>query len=255
MHSSSNKSREMRSTLRHTVFISFYNKPKPCHMSNLNCFSLKSYLSVFLTTCSTSKEDRQNESKKKLQNTLLTHQYVEKELERKIHELEERMISLAKQKRLPEAKNAALERHGCVQKHAKNQGLLQFTQNLLDSIADTHVMNDTVATLSEAQTLFNTIDAPKIYKKFNKLANQYTTFRQDIDDVQEQMSERLQVDTPVQDDAELQTWYAELEALARDTPPSLEATILPNVPASTPTLGTPAPRHSVAAAYANAGLM
>lgn len=213
-----------------------------------SCLALKSYFQLLFTSCSSSIEDRQNTSKIKLEGQILTQEHLVRDCEKKIEDLENRKSLLVKQRNIAEAKKVVKEKHKEMAKLKQNQGLLEYTQTLFDSINNTAIMRSTMETLSEAQTLFKNIDAPKIYKKFDKMSNEYLDFRDNLSNTQELMSDRMGDALPSITDAELEAELAALD-LVPAVEPAETTTVLPSVPFSTPVAGVPAQR-AVATAYA-----
>jgi GTP1/Obg family GTP-binding protein len=197
----------------------------------------------------TSQHERQKKSEDKLKEQLLTTAYQVRELEKKIEDCDAKKTLFVAQRKLKEAKEVVRERFKLAAKLPKLQSLHEFTSSLLEQISDTATLKDTMLTLHEAQTVFKSIDAPKVYRRFDKLSEQYTIFRDQVAETQEMVNSRVgDVNTGVSavDDSELN---AELEAL--EAAMSLSAASdLPAVPVSSQPLGTVTAR-----AYSKAGLI
>ena len=199
---------------RSPLIKAFYKISKIVNMSQnyFSCLSIKSYIELLFKSCSTTFAERQQQSVIKLEGQILTQQHLIRESEKKIADLDIKKETFVKQRKIADAKKIVMEKHKVMSKMKQDQGLLDYTQTLLDQINNTEIMQQTVSTLTEAQVLFRHIDAPKIYKKFDKLSNQYQTTSQEINNTNELIQDRMMDSIPNMGitDAEL---LAELEAL------------------------------------------
>jgi hypothetical protein len=111
----------------------------------------------------------------------------------------------------------------------------------------------TINTLAEAQSTFGTLNAPMLYKKMDRISNQYTEFKDALSDTSSMLADNFNAATtggaPEASDAEL---LAELEQLGRDMagPGSSD---LPNVPVTSTFARSE--RDSVLNSYKLAGLV
>lgn len=160
-------------------------------MSQFTFTGLRTYFRALFESCSTSVEDRQKASEEKLKQQLLLQEYQLNELQRKITDLETRKDQYVKAKRVKEATEAVREKHKYLKKLAKARELRDFTESLLLQISDAAVLKDTMHTLSEAQTVFQTIDAGRVYKRFDRLSEQYSMYKTQIDDATGLMQDRM----------------------------------------------------------------
>jgi hypothetical protein len=248
------------------------SKLKYCYkMSQFSFTNLKRYFELLFESCTTSNETRQRASEEKLRQQLMIQQYQQNELERKIQDLETKKATYVQQRRLKEATEVVREKHKTLKKLHKLREMLDFTETLLSQISDAAMLKDTMYTLSEAQSVFKSIDAPRIYKKFDKLSDQYSSFKTQIQDASELMQDRVADVSGGQSFADDDDLKKELEALMSSiddqAKPALAAAPVQQQPAQQPqpwpaqqptSLGEmlrPPAAPSMTDAYASAGLI
>jgi hypothetical protein len=240
-------------------------------MSQFTFTGLKTYFRALFESCSTSVEDRQKASEEKLKQQLLLQEYQLNDLQRKITDLETRKDQYVKAKRVKEATEAVREKHKYLKKLAKARELRDFTESLLLQISDAAVLKDTMHTLSEAQTVFQTIDAGRVYKRFDKLSEQYSMYKTQIDDatglMQDRMSDVTASSSGLVDDDDLKAELEELmatvngsaqsnaEAASSSVAPASNHGIVPVASGTSPQMQAPQQVVDMSSLYARAGLI
>lgn len=218
---------------------------------SFSCNSFSDWSNRYWSSCSGKTKERQQKSEEKLRQQMLVQQYQLNETERKITEVEAKKVALMKIKRIREAKDAVREKHKLLAKMTKQRELLDFTEHMLVQITDSVTMKETIATLDEAKSVFQSIDAPKLHRRFDKFADTFQTFQTSMDDTREIMNERL---GPPQggpeEDAELLAELAALDFSAVNEEPSMPVYTVIGKPVDAPPVG-----QRAASAYAAAGLV
>ena len=216
-------------------------------MSQFTCESLTGHFRTLLGSCYlVPSSERQKQARDKLGQQLSFLSYEKKQLEQQIDEHERRKTALIGARRVKEAKDVVRDKHKLMKKYEKKQEVFDLTETLLDQMHDTTTMRDTMSTIHEAQSVYMSLDVPKIYKKFDRTAGKFEAHRDEVAEMQEMVNSRLAGNVSFgADDAEL---LAELEAceapLPSVAPPALPAELTP-----------PASQHAAAgitAAYARA---
>lgn len=238
-------------------------------IASWSCLSLRSYAQLFFKSCTLSVEERQKQSAENLVKQLSVHQYQMKDLTKKIEDCETHKIVLVRAKKINEAKDKVREKHKLLKKLTKTRELADFTESLLEKISDTAMMKSTIESLNEAQTLFKAVDAPKLYKKFDKLSEQYTIATEDIAATNDLIADRMgsSLMPPVEEaellkeleqlELELATGAEDAQQLQRVAQPPVAPKPSENAPVAFLQHAEPAApaARNVASAYAKAGLV
>jgi DNA repair ATPase RecN len=209
------------------------------------CGALRTHFSSLYESCVwTSSGERQRQSREKLEQQKAFLGYEKKQLEQQVEELERRKVGLLSQRRVKEAKEVVREKYKVLKKYEKVRELYEFTDTLLEQILNSATMRDTINTINEAQRVYLSMDQTKIYSRYAKLSEKFTTVQEQVAETQGMMSDFMSSGS---DDSEL---LAELEAC--DSP------VLPSMPLPVSTLTPPAtvdpPTGGITTAYARAGL-
>lgn len=214
-------------------------------MSQFSCDSLRTYFSWLSTSCYfTPSSERQKQSREKLEQQKLLLGYEKRQLENQVEDCERRKAGFLQQRRVKEAKEVVREKFKILKKYEKTRELFEFTDSLLEQIANTTTLRDTMSTIHEAQRIYMSIDAPRIYKRFDKLSEKFATFQEQVTDTQDMVNSRMSGMTGMSsEDAEL---LAELDTCDNDL--SYQTSVLkPPTAVEQPSLG-------ITQAYARAGL-
>ena len=173
------------------------------------------------------KEDQSSQAK--LNKQVLLHKYKLDELTRKVNEFESQKLACMRSKNAEGAKEAVREKFKLVKKRDKVKEVHDFCLTLLDQLSEAASVKETINTLAEAQSTFGSLNAPMLYKKMDRISNNYGEFKDALSETNSMLSENFNASSHIAgepSDAEL---LAELEAI--DTDMSASA-VLPSVPSA-----------------------
>jgi hypothetical protein len=194
-------------------------------MSRFTCDSLTAHFRTLFGSCYfTPSSERQKLARDKLSQQLSFLAYEKKQLEQQIEEHDRRKTALLRAKRVREAKDVVRDKHKLMKKYDKTRELYSFTDTLLEQLNDTTTLRDTMSTIHEAQRVYMSIDAPKIYEKFDRLSDKFVSFQEQVAETQDLVNSRLAGTTNSVEDAEL---LAELEACEMPPASAVDPTPLP----------------------------
>ena len=208
-----------------------------------------SWLSKCYGTCGVSSAHKED-SQAKLNKQVLLHKYKLDELARKVNEFESLKLACMQSKNAEGAKDAVREKFKLVKKRDKLKEVHDFCLTLLDQISEAASVKETINTLAEAQSTFGSLNAPMLYKKMDRISNNYGEFKDALSETNSMLSENFNntaYGAGEPSDAEL---LAELEAIDSD----LHST-LPSAPSGVPVVLPPAGSSSILLdSYRRAGL-
>jgi len=215
-------------------------------MAQFSCDALREHFSSLFASCYvTPSAERQRQSREKLEQQKTFLAYEIKQLEGQVEECERRKASLLHARRVKEAKEVVRQKFKLTKKYEKTRELYEFTDTLLEQIANTYTLRDTIGVINDAQRVYLSVDQTKIYSRYAKLSEKFGAFQERVEETQDALNQRMAGALGGSaDDAEL---LKELEACDNpDTP-------LPPLPASLTPPRTVEP-IGISSAYARAGL-
>lgn len=219
-------------------------------MSNFSCVGCGPYWRLFVQSLSKPKAVLQKENEANLRQNLMNQQHALNRLEVKVGDLDGRIRELVRTKKRKEAEALVRDKYKVLALVRKTMGVIDFTEYMLSQITQTSMMKDTISTLNDAQNLFDSIDVPRLYKKFDTLSSKHSRFRTQLEEGQSMMDDRMgDLATVSLDDPELN---AELAAMMAE----MDGDAMPATPVGAVHVVVEPPRGAnVASAYASAGLV
>jgi hypothetical protein len=183
-------------------------------MSRFSCLNAVAHLRLLFSSCAYDARERERKVLDKLGTEVMLFTYQLNELSREVARCEEQKAEHVAHRRRAEAEAAVREKHKLLLQAKRTRERLEFTSNILDKIKNTTVIKETMETLHEAQKVFKSIDAPKLYEKFDRLSDSYSVFSDQITDANSLFTSRMS--EPLQSSADDQELLAELEAMTAD---------------------------------------